>query len=150
VAPDGTVSFSDEPVPGAKRVEIPPPSTIELPAPPPPQASAAEPQQTPSYSRLAFLSPSDDEPVRANDGVVEVRLALEPALREDAGHRLRVTLDNEVVRESAPLSFELENVDRGTHSLTATVVDADGNPVMPGQGVTFHVLRVSAPRPTPR
>ncbi|MGD2084238.1 MAG: DUF4124 domain-containing protein [Chromatiales bacterium] len=151
VGPDGTVIFSDEPGPGASRVEVQPPATIELPDLPPPDTVEKQvPEQAPAYSRLAFVSPTPDEAVRANDGIVEVQLALDPALRTEAGHRIEVALDNEVVRENAPLSFKLENMERGTHSLTATVVDAEGNAVIPAQGVTFHVLKVAAARPAPR
>jgi hypothetical protein len=154
VGPDGSVIFSDRPVPGAKSVDVkplPPPSAGQMPTgsgevaePGGGSGSADQPPavQAPAYTLFAITNPKDDEGVRANDGNVTVSLALQPALAR--GHRIQLTVDGRPLPQSGTsLSVTLVNMDRGTHAVSASVVDAGGQPVATTSSVTFHVLRVA-------
>lgn len=143
VGPDGATVFSDEPRPGAEEVEIPPVQTmprLDLPG-----ATATNegggPTDEADYRNFSFITPEQDEGIRANNGVVDVRMALDPPLR--AGHSIAVTLDGEPMGGNAPLSFQLPAMARGTHTIEAEVVDGEGTPVISAGPVTFHVLRVA-------
>lgn len=143
VGPDGATVFSDEPRPGAQEVEIPPVQTmprLELPRATVPQEDSG-PTDEGGYQSFSFVAPQQDEGVRANNGVVDVRMTLEPPLR--AGHSIAVTLDGEPLGGNAPLSFQLPGMERGTHTITAEVVDAAGEAVISAGPVTFHVLRAA-------
>jgi hypothetical protein len=151
VKPDGTVEFSDQPEPGAKPVELAPLPTVSptRAAPPPPRERSADPLEV--YRRFEITAPLQDEGVRANDGNVTVSLALDPPLLP--GHRILLRLDGQEVGEpAASLSVPLLNLDRGTHRLDASVVDATGRSVVSAAPITFHVLRVhlGAVAPAPR
>lgn len=143
VGPDGATVFSDEARPGAEEVEISPVQT--MPALDAPRGTASGDGKVatdgPVYQSFSFVTPKQDEGIRANDGVVDVRMALEPPLR--AGHSIAVTLDGEPMGGDAPLSFQLPAMDRGTHTIKAEVVDAQGDTVIGAGPITFHVLRVA-------
>ncbi len=143
----GNVIFSDQPIPGGKRIVVPPVQTFEaLPVPRGSRASPPSPapgQTAPPYRVLEIASPADGEPVRANNGRVEVRVRLEPELAP--GHEILVLLDG--VPAGAPARsplVALENVSRGTHTLTVMVRDGDGRELVRSPPVTFHLLRVHA------
>jgi hypothetical protein len=77
------------------------------------------------------------------DGSVSVSLALQPALAP--GHGIQLTVDGRPLAETGKsLAVTLANMDRGAHTVSATVVDARGQPVATTSAVSFHVLRVAA------
>lgn len=149
VTPDGTVHFSDQPHPGAQPVEIGPVQTYtpahRLGAADGSSAGGPGGKAAPAaaYSSLSFVSPQNDQPVRANNGLVTVSLLLVPALDADAGHRLEVTFDGQPMGGSAPTSFQIPGVSRGSHTLEAAVLDADGATLIQAPGIVFHVLRAT-------
>ncbi len=147
---EGNIVFTDHPTsPAAKPVELPPPSTYQ----PPPLPRLQDTQSTPSptadtgYKSLAIASPPNDEPLRANNGEVDVVVAIDPPLRP--GHQLRLLLDGRVVAEGGETHFRLENVDRGTHQLQAEVLDTSGRVVLSSPVSTFHLLRYHPPVKAP-
>ena len=151
IGPNGEIHLSDRPGPDARRIDVPPPQTVTLPPVParavrPEQraGSAANPgsEAAPAYTAFTISSPSDGEGVRANDGNVTIRLALEPQLAP--GHVIRLNLDGEdgvLNRSGANLDFPLTNLSRGRHSVEAQVMDVQGNVLMRAGPVTFYVLR---------
>jgi len=152
IGPDGQVYFSDQPGPGAERVEIRPAQSISLP-PVPEQTESAEPagdvatdpQQhaTPFYTAFSITSPIDQRGIRANDGNITVQLSVQPELQPD--HMIVLTVDGEdgeATYSSIDMTVELTNLSRGQHTLMATLVDAAGNKLIQSDTVTFLVLRV--------
>ncbi len=95
------------------------------------------------YGALTITSPVDDENVRENAGNVTVTVKLEPPnLRP--GHRIRLLLDGSPTGGANTTGqFALTNVDRGTHSLKAEVVDEAGTLIYAGSSSTFHLQRYS-------
>ena len=143
VGPDGSIQYSDRPPPqGAERIEIPPVQIYEaprLPATTPP-GDADEPRPVElRYERVRLASPGDDEAIRTNLGEVLVRLDVEPELFR--GHRVEVLLDGNRVGAGAATRIELSNVDPGTHTLQARIIDSEGEEVAATEVVTFHILR---------
>lgn len=153
VGPDGTVQFSDQAAPDATPVDVQPAQTVPMGGPvhrPVASPSPATPQPArPTYGRFEILSPSPDEGVRANDGNVTISLALDPPLLP--GHRVVVLLDGRPVGSpDASLQVALTNLDRGTHRVEASVVNAGGQTLASAGPLTFHVLRVHLPAPRPQ
>lgn len=148
VGPDGSVHFTDEPRPGAEKVIIGPVQVVprlQTPKPGDVDHEAEAGSGAGGYQDFSFSAPAPDEAIRANNGVVGVRLSLSPGLRP--GHEVRVSLDGQPMGGSAPLSFELPGLSRGTHTIQAEVVDQTGNTVVTAGPVTFHVLRASVGGP---
>jgi hypothetical protein len=96
---------------------------------------------------LAITTPANNASVRENAGNVNIMARVDPELR--IGHKIRIVLDGSPEQAGAQNAFILPNVDRGTHTLVAEVIDDAGNVVISSPPTTFHLQRVSAPRPTP-
>ena len=147
IGPDGQVYFSDQPGPDAEPVEISPPSSVTMrpvPRQTRPEQAATPKEAAGSYERFAIVSPANGEGVRANNGNVAVTLSLKPGLKP--GHSIALNVEGENGQDlkiGAATTFELNNLSRGRHTLTASVLDAQGNEVIQTGPVSFHVLRVA-------
>jgi len=150
VTPDGRVVYSDRPQSkDAEEIQLGPVQTYS-PAPLP-AGGAGRPaeREAPAggYERLAIVAPAPDEVIRDNGGTVAVRLAIEPALRP--GDRVEVLLDGRPIGAGAGSAVTLTNVDRGTHTVTALVRNAEGREVARADPVTFHLKRHFVRRKAP-
>jgi hypothetical protein len=144
---DGEVIFSDQPSPGAEQVQLP-----ELPtysAPPvrtPSRTSGAgqKPAVQSLYQSMMFTAPEDDATVRNNLGALSAAVSLQPALKTRLGHRIQYYLDD--APQGTPVtstSIGFTDLDRGSHRLSASVVDARGNAIISTDTVIFHLHRES-------
>ncbi len=164
---NGVVHFSDTPGPGAKRVDLVvtgPPSGGATAQPPASAAANASPSDAPSasYRLLEILQPENEASFFDSDSTVSVSVRSEPGVME--GDSLRLYLDGRPVEASGDsLNYTLTNLDRGTHSLTATIRDRNGNERIRSQPVVFYMKQNTIiapgavgpnlrppPRPTPR
>lgn len=91
------------------------------------------------YEALDIVSPADDEPVRENAGNITVVTNLSPRLQR--GHVARLLMDGSVAQEGSQASFDLANVDRGTHTIAVEIVDENGRVLIRSDQSTFHMLR---------
>ena len=99
-----------------------------------------------TYIGAVIVSPGNDAAVRGNAGNLTVRARIDPQLQN--GHRLQLLLDGvpRGVARRMP-AFELQNIDRGTHSLQLQILDNAGGVVFTGAPSTFHLLRHSRLHP---
>lgn len=96
------------------------------------------------YSTLRIVRPLSDQTIHDNNGVVPIEVALQPPLRTQVGHRLRVRLDDALMPGSwTSPRFALRGVDRGTHTVQVFVTDREGKPVAAAAPVEFHLWRAS-------
>lgn len=145
---DGKVVFTDKPIPGSKAVTIKtdvnvvktPKPTFRKPSTDKPDDSEKKPFQ---YKMLAIDTPKDDEGIRANDGNVNVVIAITPNLQE--GHSVQLRLDgNDTGQPQKIPYFSLSGVERGTHQLQAVVInDGSGDVVQSSDSISFHALIAS-------
>jgi len=139
---NGVTHFSDRPEPGARRVEL---SGVEAPAGTgAPTAAAAspssraEPAAPVEYTLLEIWQPEEDESFFGADARVDVRMRLEPELA--AGHRLVLYLDGKLQEGAgSSLEYALTDLERGVHSLTAMIVDAQGKELFRSERRVFSV-----------
>ncbi|NOZ53987.1 MAG: DUF4124 domain-containing protein [Gammaproteobacteria bacterium] len=109
-----------------------------------------EPDNSPTgsrYSSLQIDQPSNDQAIRANGGIFPVQLTSNPTLNANAKHRYVVLVDGKVHQSSTIPGFEITNIARGTHTLTAQIHDDSGKILANSSTITVHVLRVSILRP---
>jgi hypothetical protein len=143
----GVVHYSDQPHPGAEKVQVAPAQTYSAPAPP---ARSTAPAQQPAptsdagngYRVCAITRPGNDE-IYLNPSEVVATVKLDPALRE--GHRVVVELDGKPVAGGPPGgagNYTLKPIARGTHQLTLRVVAPDNRAVCQAMS-TFHVRQPS-------
>lgn len=147
---DGNVVFSDTPLPGGKEVILPPtPTYTPRPLAVPAAGAGAGTTQAPTaYTSLLIVSPADGATIRDNTGAVAVNLVVEPPMTEKSGHKLVVILDGKP-QESAGNSTQvtLSDVERGSHTLRASILNADGQVQFSSGAVTFHLKRESILQP---
>ena len=161
----GNVVYTDEPGGDAKPVKLPPLSTVPAPryksSAQPSTLSSANTEQSAAanYRQISIVSPTEDATLRDNTGAVPVNVVVEPELNSVAGHRYRYYLDGQAQgkpTKSGQVSFE--NLDRGSHTVEAAVVDSADRELIRSSSVQFFLHRQSvnfprgpaAPAPSPR
>ncbi len=140
---EGVVHYSDRPEVGAEEVVLP-----DSPRRPPPPASTARTATTEGapdaaeeagpfrYESLIIGAPLAEETLWNIEGVLNVTLNLQPALRP--GHRIRVYFDG-TPRYVNRLSFELNQVYRGVHNIQAEIIDESGAMMIRSMPNRFYV-----------
>ena len=139
---DGNVIFSDQPQPGAKQLKLPPIPTY---SPPTPEPSSGKKKKTPAeagYTHFSISQPSNDATIRSNTGTVQVHLSLKPRLH--AGDHIVMKVDGQPYGgKLTTTQISFQNLPRGTHTIEAEVVGADGKVLISTSGVTIHLHRAS-------
>jgi uncharacterized protein DUF4124 len=144
----GNVIFTDKPSADAEQIKIQKLQTIENPNPIKTKgASNKSKSKEETYKTLKFTSPEDGAGIRDNAGSVSISLTLEPGLR--GGDKIIISMDGEEISNGSATSISLSNVDRGTHSLSASVVDGKGKKLI-STSSSFSLLRQPAPRKSPK
>jgi hypothetical protein len=145
----GVVHYSDQPHPGAQEIHLTGAQTYHgtpdnlssaaSPAAPPPAASPS------AYRSCAITQPVADSSLFAPEAV-DVSVRLSPALRP--GDQLGVLVDGAALQPQGDGgSFQLPAPDRGAHTVTAEVRDAEGTVLCSATAVTFYVQRPSVNSP---
>lgn len=137
---NGNIIFTDKPSEEAEKINIQDLETIANPNPAKyrPGLNAAKQKAAPAYKTFVVTSPENGAGIRSNNGNVSIELSLEPAL--NPGHKITISMDGKEVGSGTSVS--LQNVDRGTHAISAKVIDASGNTLI-STASTFSILRVS-------
>lgn len=159
---DGQVHYSDQPgAANAELVILSDPNAYEAePTTPDYAAGDNEEDETPdvtSYASLAIVQPTPDQVFFAADATIVVAAELGGTLQPD--HTVVFFVNGNRRPAGSGLSLELQNLERGTHFLRASVLDQNGEPVITSQQITFHIRQASIntpqspqarPRPPPR
>jgi len=152
----GNVVYSDEPHADAETIELPA-STVYTPVE---EESELEPDilklspdeevsaeltspDVPNY-QLRIISPANEESIWVNNGNVLVSMVVEPALNAERDDQIVIQLNGaQVGPAQATTSFQFDNLSRGTHTVSAMVVDKTGAALTNSASVTFHLHRTS-------
>ncbi len=140
----GNVHYSDKPQPGATKIHLPNAQTFVAPVVAAPvgghEGGNLQPQQqVPGYSTFQIASPTADETLN-NVQSVTVTVDLEPGLRD--GDKITITLDGQSQGPGAVLSATFDEVDRGEHSASATLLEANGQTIS-APAVTFYIQKAT-------
>ncbi|MBC7984820.1 MAG: DUF4124 domain-containing protein [Candidatus Obscuribacterales bacterium] len=143
---NGVTHYSDQPGPNAVRVDL------QVQTYQPEVNASAEPprrdsQPAATYTSLTITAPANDETIQGTGGQVSVQLQVDPGLQ--SGHVLQVSFDGKNIsgEGSTSLSYTLPEVERGSHTIQASVVAANGSTLISSNAVTFHVRAPSINRP---
>ena len=144
---DGKVTYTDKPIEGSEAITVKTNqnvvSTPRISPSKQQQADEDQEEQDAKYDVFAIDTPSNDQGVRANDGVVNIVIGISPQIQPN--HSIRLHMDGAQVGQDQKIPyFNLANVARGTHELVAMVInDETQEIVQTSNAVTFHVLRTS-------
>jgi hypothetical protein len=85
-----------------------------------------------------ITAPDNEETFNAVNAVT-AGVLLEPALQ--SGHRIEVLLNGNVVQDwpQDAMGHTLKNLERGSYTISARVLDAGGDAVCSGPTITFYV-----------
>jgi hypothetical protein len=148
---NGTVHFSDRPVPGARQVELT--SAQSFNSQQPVRAARAEAQAgaapTAPYRGIEIASPAEQETLWNIGAVLTVQVSFDPPLRP--GHYYDLIYDGQRRNLTATSPrVTLLDVFRGQHTLQAVVLDSNGRELMRSPARTFYVQQTSALNPNSR
>jgi hypothetical protein len=146
---NGTVHYSDRPVPGARQVELAgaqgfgTQSTARAPQAP---SGDGEPAAAEAYRSIQVASPADRETLWNIGTALPVQVLFEPALQ--TGHRYDLVYDGQRRGlSSVSPSVTLPDVFRGEHTLQVIVFDTAGKEVARSPARTFFVQQTSVLNP---
>ncbi|NJO34863.1 MAG: DUF4124 domain-containing protein, partial [Rhodospirillales bacterium] len=116
----GVTHYTDQFVPGAVKVQLS--SGNAAPVPANASSAASSPTraaQQRTYRSFQVVRPANQDSVVNTGGVLQIAMALEPALMR--GHSVSLYLDGKLVQDypANALEHELQNVPRGEHTLVA-------------------------------
>ena len=150
----GQPHYTDKPPPGAQKAKLPElqtyssnPSAKPDPLSPSPGSygSSGMPILPPEaaalgfYSALQVTTPTQNETLHSFSA--QAAASVQPALQSAQGHHVVFYLDG-MARPAPPgaTSLQLEDMDRGTHNLSAAILGGDGQVLLQSDNVSFNVL----------
>jgi hypothetical protein len=146
----GVTHYSDQPVPGATKIEVRagniaearPAETVSSDTAPDPISQAAGIDY-----RIEIVRPQNDQAFINTSGQVEVEIRVEPPVAQV--HGLSLYLDGKLVTASAPnaLAYMLTGLPRGTHHVIAVIRDGTGRTIEESPTVEFTVRQESIAQP---
>ncbi len=149
VHPDGTVEFTDDATRGGEEIQLRDIPTFGTPdlegvgrssefnneAKPQPQEKASK------YTGLSIVKPGGSETIWFNESGVTVMVSVQPKLGPKDSVVLK--LDGKVVARGNNTSFNIGQVYRGTHTLSASISNPQGQTLLSSPSVTFHLRQHS-------
>lgn len=139
---EGNIIFTDKPSADSEEIKLQELQTIKNPNPAKykEQGRAKDKSKALSYTSFTVISPENGSGLRSNNGSVNISLKLEPALQ--GGHKIIIALDGEEISNGSSSSASVQNLDRGMHSISASIIDGNGNKVS-STSSSFSLLRAS-------
>ena len=104
-------------------------------------AVESKPDSKPRYQSIAISAPGHDTEVRENTGNVSVSVQVEPYVFNERGDTVVIYMDGNEVSRGSQTSVQLQNVDRGTHTLRAEILSQTGQVLKASETTVFHLKR---------
>lgn len=144
-AVDGTVDYSDQPQEQTEKLDLPPIPSIKPPSSTPLQKTWLAKPSVPAVSShiIGIQTPRDDEGIRSNQGELMITLTLSPEMQPGRQH-IELQLDNRQIKEHfQKTQILLQNIERGSHTLRALLVDEQGRILARSALIRFYLHRHS-------
>ena len=141
----GQVHYSDTPQPGAEEITLRSSNVSQSFKTSASSSSSSDTVENTfaGYSSVVVNSPQADEVLWNTGGQINITLSTQPKLRKGDGYV--VYLDGKAINsqpQTSP-SFTVSDVFRGTHTVRGAVVSNNGDILLNGPAVTFHVRQNS-------
>lgn len=142
VHPDGSVEFSDEPIPGGEEIILRDVPTIHM-VPATPSAVQAEKakEDVKDPGSITITLPMPEQTLEFDEAGVNVSVSVTPALQN--GQKVVIYLNGSEAVSGETTSFIIKDVYRGAHSLSASVVSVDGSVLFSSQPITIYIQQFS-------
>jgi hypothetical protein len=150
VKADGSVVYSDVPSEGAVPVNLTSMNTVVAPALNN-AASQISNQNIKQNNRIkkirpevqylvSIRSPDSEQTLHNNSGAVTVSADVLPK----RSGMFQLVLDNKIVKTQSKSQFQLENVNRGAHTIQVNFLDNSGKTLALSKSQTFYLHKASA------
>src|SRR5580658_6357095 len=137
----GVVHYSDQPQPGAEKIQVQNAQTYKAPPPPKQSASAvAKPEDGGGTYQCQIVSPTPEQSF-FNPETVAIQVAVIPAVV--GSDQIVVTVDGTPLQVSASGQVHVASPERGAHTINMVVRGADGKTACNPASLTFNVERPS-------
>ena len=159
---EGNILYSDKPVPGGKRIKenqpsVAPKTVIKVERKNSnelskknektdtiPSKSKSEEKKPKPYTAISIISPEHDQAIRSNNGDVEIKISLVPPLQKTFGHKIKIKFDGSELNDVwETADIQLKTLNRGSHTVTAIIIDKAGKKLKQSKQITFHLQRYS-------
>jgi hypothetical protein len=145
---EGNITYSDRPQPDSAgdkeevtEITLPPLNTSEaLDTSVLRETTKNTQPDKKANSSIKITKPQNDEAIRQNEGNMAISVAVKP---QAGDHTVAIYVDGNEVSRGSATSVALQNVDRGTHVITADLISPEGKVIKSASPVTFHLLRYS-------
>ena len=97
-----------------------------------------------SYTELIITSPANNATVRDNQGNLTINFRSSPALQTRKGHKYVVAVNGKQIYSGTSTITALKNMDRGTHTITAKIIDSSGKAMITSSAVKATLQRFSS------
>ncbi|MCU7929733.1 MAG: DUF4124 domain-containing protein [Candidatus Thiodiazotropha sp. (ex Codakia rugifera)] len=138
---DGEIVYSERYHPDAERITVSDkqkPSSLSLDEQSEEEAAAL----AGDYARFEIVQPVGDETIRNADGSVPVGLSISPALA--TGHVIHLFVDGtKLDSDITQTQLILQELNRGTHTLQAKIVNDQGESLKDSNSVIFHLRQAA-------
>ena len=147
---DGNLIYSDQPPPGKDKAESAVeedelPQIIAVPPLKPTSVTSSNAARNSAnnikYKELTIVEPIHDAAVRNNAGNVMISVRVLPENFAESGSFVAIYLDGNEVSNGPQTSVQLMNMDRGTHTIKAELLNSSGHVVKATRPTVFHLQR---------
>lgn len=137
---DGNKTFTDKASDDAEKVIVKDVITIPGMKNPVP-ISQKKPEVVDLYSELLITSPKNDETYFRSEGKLIIQIQIVPNIR--ISDKIAYYLDGMLVHSGRSKTYGIDELDRGTHNLSVSILSADGNVIISSKPVMFHMRQSS-------
>ncbi|MFC3152360.1 DUF4124 domain-containing protein [Litoribrevibacter euphylliae] len=154
VTEDGTVVYSDQPHPDAEILNIEPLHPYKAPSYNLPETTEEEEDKaqvnaTARYSSVTVDFPEHEANIHGTAGSFTVAVSSNPSLKK--GDKYQLLIDQRAIGEPTSLTqFNVQNIDRGEHSVAVQILDKQGSNIMTSPAITVFIHRPMVKRKTPK
>lgn len=145
------VHYSDQPHVGAEKIVLGTPQTYSGSDAATPSASSTprRPRNDDGgfhYDSCSIVQPAQDQVLI---DVESVTVAVQPHPAKRSNDRVELSFDGQAIPAASPeqQEFKISPVDRGTHTVAATIRDGDGRSLCQSSAINFHVRQPSVLAP---
>lgn len=143
---NGNVHFTDQVTSGADKVDIKPITTIPA-IKVPPSNNNSQSRDVAAPVSVTINSPSNDSAFHSVEGNLNANVSVKPALAD--GQTLKLKVNGKEVSSGNATSIQIENLERGTHTFTAEIIDKSGA-VVASDLSTFTIHKPTVKKAAPR
>ena len=145
----GNITYTDQPQPESQLAPLALPPVDKIPAADPGPANRGNqpeatqfPQSAPftGYAQAYILSPQHDQIIPNQQRNIIIQLRMQPQLQP--GHRVLFVRNGQPC--GPPVSataYQLDDLERGTHQISAQILSAQGRVLLSLEPVSIHVQR---------